>query len=107
MNQKFTRKKRAYKAKKLAFTMFVLQTFMLIQSTVYAAADPFTGIDNLNTLLLGLLGKIGILILVWGAGKFAMSLKNQDSNSQEQAFLWIGAGSLLIAIEPVVGLITG
>lgn len=107
MNSKFTRNKKTYKAKKLALTIFTLQTFILIQSIAYAAADPFAGIDNLNTLILGLLGKIGILILAWGAGKFAMSLKNQDSNSQEQAFLWIGAGSLLIAIEPVVNLITG
>lgn len=91
--------------KKLTLSLIGLHSIMLSQFVAYANTSATASIDKLGELMMDILSAIGIPVLIWGVGKFAMGIKNQDAHSMEQSFLYIASGALLIATPILVNAI--
>lgn len=92
--------------KKLALSFVLLHLALFNQLLAYADSSGATAsIDKLGTLMMDILKAIGVPVLIWGVGKFAMGIKNQDAHSMEQSFLFIASGALLIATPILVNAI--
>ncbi len=73
-----------------------------LSTLAYANTPATASLDKLGELMMGILSAIGVLVLIWGAGKFAMAIKNEDAHSMQGAFLYIASGALLIATPILV-----
>lgn len=91
--------------KKLALTLIGLHAALSTQIIAYAATSATASIDKLGVLMMDILQAIGVPVIIWGVGKFAMGIKNQDAHSMEQSFLFIASGALLIATPILVNAI--
>lgn len=91
--------------KKLTLFLIALHSLMYSQFFAYADTAATASIDKLGELMMDILSAIGIPVLIWGVGKFAMGIKNQDAHSMEQSFLFIASGALLIATPVLVNAI--
>ena len=56
-------------------------------STVFAADDPLTVINNLSTFIFGLIRAIGMILLGFGIVQVGLSLKSHDPSQRANGFL--------------------
>lgn len=73
---------------------------------VYAAAGGYTApLDNLKTILITLAGSAGVILVVYGGIRFAISFQKMDQNGEHQAMFTIIAGGVLIGLSAVLGVL--
>ena len=76
-------------------------------STVFAADDPLTVINNLSTFIFGLIRAIGMILLGFGIVQVGLSLKSHDPSQRANGFLTLAGGVIITFAKEILNLITG
>lgn len=74
-------------------------------SIVYAAGDTSAvtkPLDNLKTLIIAVIGAVGIIILAKNVMEFAQAYQQQDSSTMNSALKGIVAGVMMAGISSVL-----
>lgn len=77
-------------------------------STVMAATDTSSvtkPLDSLKTLLLSVIGAVGVIILAKNVMEFAQAYQAQDSSTMNSALKGIVAGVMMAGISSVLGIL--
>ncbi len=83
-----------------AFTMS-----MLVCTTCTAAADTSAvtaPLENLKTLVVAIIGAVGVIILAKNVMEFAQAYQQQDSSTMNSALKGVVAGILMAGISTVL-----
>ena len=83
-------------------------TMMMIECTSVMAADTSSvtkPLDNLKTLVLAIIGAIGVIILAKNVMEFAQAYQQQDSSTMNSALKGIVAGVMMAGISSVLGIL--
>ena len=117
MRKKQEKKETTKSTKKLPMTakmkraMAVYVAMVLIMtagaSTVFAADDPLTVINNLSTFIFGLIRAIGMILLGFGIVQVGLSLKSHDPSQRANGFLTLAGGVIITFAKEILNLITG
>ena len=111
MRKKQEKKETTKSTKKLPMTakmkraMAVYVAMVLIMtagaSTVFAADDPLTVINNLSTFIFGL------ILFGFGIVQVGLSLKSHDPSQRANGFLTLAGGVIITFAKEILNLITG
>ena len=74
-------------------------------SVVYAAGDTSAvtkPLDNLKTLIIAVIGAVGVIILAKNVMEFAQAYQQQDSSTMNSALKGIVAGVMMAGISSVL-----
>lgn len=82
-----------------AFFMTAVQTSMVLASDTSAVTKP---LDNLKTLVIAIIGAIGVIILAKNVMEFAQAYQQQDSSTMNSALKGIVAGIMMAGISSVL-----
>lgn len=77
-------------------------------NNVLAASDASSvtkPLDNLKTLVLAIIGAIGVIILAKNVMEFAQAYQAQDSSTMNSALKGIVAGVMMAGISSVLGIL--
>lgn len=77
----------------------------LFTTTVYAASGTSTvtqPLDNLKTLVIAVIGAVGVIILAKNVMEFAQAYQQQDSSTMNSALKGIVAGLMMAGISAVL-----
>lgn len=77
-------------------------------NTVMAATDTSSvtkPLDSLKTLLLSVIGAVGVIILAKNVMEFAQAYQAQDSSTMNSALKGIVAGVMMAGISSVLGIL--
>ena len=115
MRKKQEKKETTKSTKKLPMTakmkraMAVYIAMVLIMtagaSTVFAADDPLTVINNLSTFIFGLIRAIGMILLGFGIVQVGLSLKSHDPSQRANGFLTLAGGVIITFAKEILNLI--
>lgn len=78
---------------------------MLMTSTCFAAADTSAvtqPLENLKTLVVAVIGAVGVIILAKNVMEFAQAYQQQDSSTMNSALKGIAAGVMMAGISTVL-----
>ena len=64
-------------------------------TTVFAADDPLTVINNLSEFIFGLIRAIGMILLGFGIVQIGLSLKSHDPSQRANGFLTLAGGVII------------
>lgn len=79
-----------------------------IECTNVLAADTSSvtkPLDNLKTLVIAIIGAIGVIILAKNVMEFAQAYQQQDSSTMNSALKGIVAGVMMAGISSVLGIL--
>lgn len=82
------------------FKMWILTLLMSVISTVnvYATVDGETQFNNTVDWILKWIGRIGIVVGLWGLSQIAMSFSTEDAGQRRKGILELISGLMLMAI---------
>lgn len=83
-------------------------TMTAIECTGVMAADTSSvtkPLDNLKTLVIAIIGAIGVIILAKNVMEFAQAYQQQDSSTMNSALKGIVAGVMMAGISSVLGIL--
>jgi uncharacterized membrane protein YqhA len=83
-------------------------TMVAIECTNVLAADTSSvtkPLDNLKTLVIAIIGAIGVIILAKNVMEFAQAYQQQDSSTMNSALKGIVAGVMMAGISSVLGIL--
>ena len=83
-------------------------TMTAIECTNVMAADTSSvtkPLDNLKTLVIAIIGAIGVIILAKNVMEFAQAYQQQDSSTMNSALKGIVAGVMMAGISSVLGIL--
>lgn len=66
--------------------------------TVYANNDGVTQYNNVLDWILGWIGRIGVVIAVWGAVQIGLSFSTEDAGQRRKGILELISGLMVMAI---------
>ncbi len=93
---------------KRAMAVYIARVIMTAgASTVFAADDPLTVINNLSTFIFGLIRAIGMILLGFGIVQVGLSLKSHDPSQRANGFLTLAGGVIITFAKEILNLITG
>lgn len=97
-------KKLTDKKKKVTTVVSAVSTAMLLPTTCLAAGtEAITApLDNLKTLMIAIIGAIGVIILAKNVMEFAQAYQQQDSSTMNSALKGIVAGIMMAGISTVL-----
>jgi len=72
---------------------------------VYAADAVTAKINNIYTLVVGIIGALGAIILAWGVFEFATAYQHHDSSQQTMALKKVVAGILCCSASALIALL--
>jgi len=98
--------KNAQKMKKIVSVLTVL-SIIALSTTVYAASDPLTVINNLSEFIFGLIRAVGIILLGWGVVQVGLSLQSHDPSQRSNGFLTLAGGVIITFAKEILNLIIG
>lgn len=93
-----------------AFMAIYVWNVMLINfgiMNVYAADDPLSVINNLNTFIFSLIRAIGMIILGMGIVQVGLSLKSHDPSQRANGFLTLAGGVVITFAKEILNTIAG
>ena len=76
-------------------------------TTVFAADDPLTVINNLSEFIFGLIRAIGMILLGFGIVQIGLSLKSHDPTQRANGFLTLAGGVIITFAKEILTLIAG
>lgn len=80
-----------------------LATFLCTQSVMAAGVDSvIQPLDNLKTLVIAIIGAVGVIILAKNVMECAQAYQQQDSSSMNSAIKGIVAGLIMAGISSVL-----
>lgn len=90
----------------MAYVMMVL-VLTVGTTTVFAANDPLTVVNNLSTFIFSLIRAIGMILLGFGIVQVGLSLKSHDPSQRANGFLTLAGGIIITFAKEILTLITG
>lgn len=98
------KKVRELKQKAVAAGAGVAAFLYTVPVTVFAAgtAEITKPLDNLKTLVIAIIGAVGVIILAKNVMEFAQAYQQQDSSTMNSALKGIVAGVLMAGISTVL-----
>ena len=92
------------KSKTKAILSAVTMAVLCAPATCYAAgAETITApLENLKTLVIAVIGAVGVIILAKNVMEFAQAYQNQDSSTLNSALKGIVAGVMMAGISTVL-----
>jgi len=88
-----------------ALAVTALAVTALSQSAL-ASSGAITGkIDNLYSLVLGIIKAAGAIVLAWGVFEFAAGYQSHDSSQQTQSLKKVISGILMCGASTVISLV--
>lgn len=95
--------------RKIATVLYASIVMTCMQmSTVMAATDTSSvtkPLDNLKTLLLAVIGAVGVIILAKNVMEFAQAYQHNDSATMNSALKGIVGGVMMAGISSVLGIL--
>ena len=89
--------------------MGLYMTLVLIATvgttTVFAAGDPLSVINNLSTFIFSLIRAIGLILLGFGVVQVGLSLKSHDPSQRANGFLTLAGGVIITFAKEILDLI--
>jgi hypothetical protein len=79
----------------------------LFTTSVYAANDPLSVVNNLSDFIFGLIRAIGMILLGFGIVQIGLSLKSHDPSQRANGFLTLAGGVIITFAKEILSLITG
>ena len=84
-----------------------IMTMASVSTKVYAAGGGGTAavtkpLDNLKTLIIAVIGAVGVIILAKNVMEFAQAYQQQDSSTMNSALKGIVAGVMMAGISSVL-----
>ena len=83
-------------------TISAVMAAMMLPVSVFAASEVTAPLTNLKTLIVSIIGAVGVIILAKNVMEFAQSYQQQDSSSMHSAIKGIVAGLIMAAISSVI-----
>lgn len=99
-----TIQERSAKAK-IIFTILLFE--LCNAAPVWASSQVVNQINNLYTLVVGIIAAAGAIVLAWGGFELGMAYFERDSSSQVQALRKIIGGLIMLGIGGIIALIKG
>ena len=92
---------------KMSFVFFVVMVlcFSFGTSSVHAAGDPLTAVNNFSTFVFALIRAIGIILLGFGVVQVGLSLKSHDPSQRANGFLTLAGGIVITFAKEILDLI--
>jgi hypothetical protein len=95
-----------FKKKLLPAGMGSMMAVMLMNTTCFAAAAGTSAVtqplENLKTLVIAVIGAVGVIILAKNVMEFAQAYQQQDSSTMNSALKGIVAGVMMAGISTVL-----
>ena len=96
------------KDKKLIMIIICLIALIIaMATTVFAANDPMTVVNNLSSFIFGLIRAIGMILLGFGIVQIGLSLKSHDPSQRANGFLTLAGGVIITFAKEILNMITG
>lgn len=86
-----------------AFFMATVNTSMVMAATDTSSVTK--PLDNLKTLVIAIIGAIGVIILAKNVMEFAQAYQQQDSSTMNSALKGIVAGVMMAGISSVLAIL--
>lgn len=108
-HKKETRKQPMSKRTRKVMMIYAALVLMMTAgaTTVLAADDPLTVVNNLSTFIFGLIRAIGMILLGFGIVQVGLSLKSHDPSQRANGFLTLAGGVIITFAKEILTLITG
>ena len=92
-----------------AFAVYVAAVLCMtcFTTTVFAASDPLTVVNNLSDFIFGLIRAIGMILLGFGIVQIGLSLKSHDPSQRANGFLTLAGGVIITFAKEILTLIAG
>ena len=95
----------SFKKRIISALFGTLMAVMLMTTTCFAAGDTSAvtqPLDNLKTLIIAVIGAVGVIILAKNVMEFAQAYQQQDSSTMNSALKGIVAGLMMAGISAVL-----
>lgn len=94
---------------KKAMAVYIVLVLCLtcFATTVFAANDPLTVVNNLSDFIFGLIRAVGMILLGFGIVQIGLSLKSHDPSQRANGFLTLAGGVVITFAKEILTLITG
>lgn len=102
--KEINRLKKIEKGLKIIHLTLVL---LLTTTTVYAADDPLTVVNNLSDFIFGLIRAIGMIMLGFGVVQIGLSFKSNDPSQRANGFLTLAGGIIITFSKEILNTIVG
>lgn len=108
-NKKVTLRKKMSGSTKRVMAVYAIMVLMMTMeaTTVFAASDPLTVVNNLSDFIFGLIRAIGMILLGFGIVQVGLSLKSHDPSQRANGFLTLAGGIIITFAKEILTLITG
>ena len=89
-------------------TVIAALTVTAMSAPTYASAsqDYLNPINNLKDIGIAIVAAAGVIVLLYGGVKFAVSFQKMDQNGEHQAIYTIIAGGVMVGISAIVTALT-
>ena len=88
--------------------LIAVATFVsLSATTVFAADDPITVVNNLSDFIFGLIRAIGMILLGFGVVQVGLSFKSHDPSQRANGFLTVAGGIIITFAKEILNTIVG
>ena len=91
----------------MGFYMTLVLIATVGTTTVFAAGDPLSVINNLSTFIFSLIRAIGLILLGFGVVQVGLSLKSHDPSQRANGFLTLAGGVIITFAKEILDLIMG
>ena len=95
----------SFKKRIISALFGTLMAVMLMITTCFAAGDTSAvtqPLDNLKTLIIAVIGAVGVIILAKNVMEFAQAYQQQDSSTMNSALKGVVAGVIMASISGVL-----
>ena len=95
----------SFKKRIISALFGTLMAVMLMTTTCFAAGDTSAvtqPLDNLKTLIIAVIGAVGVIILAKNVMEFAQAYQQQDSSTMNSALKGVVAGVIMAGISGVL-----
>ena len=72
-----------------------------------AGGDPLGVVNNLSTIIFGLIRAVGLILLGWGIVQVGLSLQSHDASQRSNGFLTLAGGIVITFAKEILDLIIG
>ena len=95
----------SFKKRIISALFGTLMAVMLMTTTCFAAGDTSAvtqPLDNLKTLIIAVIGAVGVIILAKNVMEFAQAYQQQDSSTMNSALKGVVAGVIMAGMSGVL-----
>lgn len=99
------------KLKTIRKTLFVVYVALImvgaITTSIYAANDPVTVVNNFSDFMFGMIRAIGMILLGFGIVQVGLSLKSHDPSQRANGFMTVAGGIVITFAKEILNIIVG